>query len=104
MGIHFFQDRVDGIVFQKLEADVLNIHEKISDNEIALLMQSNAAGMEWKQVKATSFGTRDWQTSNSELFASYDIMKHSFMILTGGFCERASAEKKSEEGAKLKGF
>jgi hypothetical protein len=77
--------------------------EKISENEIEILLKSNAGGVPW-QKRAVISMNRNWETENGELLATYLTFENLLMVGTKDHLAREKAEKAAKEGQKLEGF
>jgi hypothetical protein len=77
--------------------------EQISDNEVEILLNSNAGGVPWQKRIAISMN-RNWETENGELVATYITLENWLMVATKDYLAREKAEKDAKEGKNLEGF
>lgn len=103
IGIHFHDGKADQIVYRKLETDAVNRPLELTENEIEILVQSNAKGAAWVAASGGST-SKVWQTDDSENYAIYNVLERFLTVFTNGFTERINAEKKDEAKENLKGF
>ena len=76
---------------------------KISDNEIEFLLKSNSGDTPWKKRSAISMN-REWESENSNLFATYITFENLLMVATQDYLAREKAKKNAQEGKTLDGF
>ena len=100
--IQFHDGKADMIRFSKLEQNILGIATEMSENEIETLLKANGSKV-WKQREVISMN-REYETEDGVLFAQYDIMENTLMILTNGYIARHEAKNKAKEDDKLKEF
>ena len=101
--ITFFNGKADAIVYRKIATNVLGKGEKISENEVEILLKSNSGGVPWKKRAVISMN-RNWETENGEVFATYLTFENLLMVGTKDHLAREKAEKAAKEGQKLEGF
>jgi len=89
---------------------------KISDNEIAILLQSNSGGKKWKECvfPVNIKGMKYWETEDGALIAIYHSFDHipdDLFIVTKDSLDRQRAkeakemeEKEKDEKKRLEGF
>ena len=101
--ITFFNGKADAIIYTKIAKNALGKGEQISDNEVEILLNSNAGGVPWQKRIAISMN-RNWETENGELVATYITLENWLMVATKGYLAREKATKDAKESKNLEGF
>jgi hypothetical protein len=101
--ITFFHGKADAIVYRKIATNVLGKGEKISENEMEILLKSNSGGAPWKKRAVISMN-RDWETENGQVLATYLTFENLFMVGPKNHLAREKAEKAAKKRQKLEGF
>jgi hypothetical protein len=68
---------------------------KLSDHDVASLMEANGGGRKWK-VKPSSSNDRAWITEDGEWYALYDDAKGALTIATKSFLLQMSVPGKAK--------
>jgi hypothetical protein len=96
IGVIIYEERVNLILYEKAEKDILNNSAPLSDNEIELLMQINGGKRKWKRRVTISI-EKEWETDDGELVGMHDPLSHKFTVTTKEHIQRFNAEKKEKE-------
>jgi len=103
IGINFFEDKADKILFRKVTQDILEKGEEISDDEIQILLKANGAGKEWRKIKTISID-RQWITNDGSIYAKYYTMSNNLILITTASSKREAEAEKSKDEKRLEGF
>lgn len=103
ISIHFHADQADQLTIRKTSQNLFGTPEKISDNELQILLSANSDGKKWLQKTDLPF-RRIWETSDGHLQACYDDNQCVLLILTFSAISRGTAAKSAEETKNLSGF
>lgn len=102
LAVIFFEGKADGLIYSKIETDVLNHPVEMSATEIEVILKANANGKEWKK-DPMSIIDKMWRIEE-ELFAQYSIREKRLTVITGAYAKRAKEETEAKEKANLDGF
>jgi hypothetical protein len=101
---YFHESRCDMITLSKVDRTTIPSRDvELSDNEIALLLDSNGGGKKWIEREIISL-TRVWETEGGEVFAQYEPSSKLLIIVTKERRARDEAQRRVDEQKKLDGF
>jgi hypothetical protein len=78
--------------------------EKFSDNEIALIMQANAAGKTWKLVEDADFTKKQWWLSDESVAAVSRPSEKTVTLYSKAMAVCLNNHKAESEASNLKGL
>ncbi len=96
IAVRFYDRVVDFIVYQKPNRAFPDLSERLTYEEIAVLLEANANEREWVDRRVISMD-REWLTTDGQLFAVYFTTEPELVIATRDALERDAAAKKEQE-------
>jgi len=103
ISVEFNKGVADFIYYLKSQKDKIGQPEKLSDNEVQLLIESNKASGEWEKVKSLSLYTL-WHNKQKSLHAKHTKLDRTLTVCSQSYIDRIAKRQKEEEAKKLKGF
>jgi hypothetical protein len=101
IAVVFFGGKAAMVLFSKTDLDVLDIPDKMSDNQQSSLMKASGGDLEWVKQKHEL----RWRTTDGKIHAFYNAgISNSLVIITQAHVDRALAAEKETENKALQGF
>lgn len=102
---HFFEGKVDCIIYSKEKAGGAYYSEKFSDTELAELLRINGAEAVWILSRSSTARDKRWFSKEGTLIAYYrENRDPSFLIMTKDFAERDLQQSKKQEMERIQGL